>query len=175
MVELAQAHNPALVAETTALFDKFKELFRLYSQCHKIYDRNYVTDEEISELSMHYAFSIPYLRLLPIGDHIVDFMSYYRQHFPNATVLPKMHMLEEHVVPWLKKFHVGFGLLGEQGIESIHAHFNSLERTYKSIHEEVARLRNLMKEHLLHIAPENIAATPEVKRRKSKNSHPPED
>ena len=54
MVELAQAHNPALVAETTALFNKFKEMFRLYSQCHNIYDRNYVKDEEISE---HFAFS----------------------------------------------------------------------------------------------------------------------
>ncbi len=32
--------------------------------------------------------------------------------------------------------------------------------------EEVARLRQLMKEHLLHIAPENIAATPKIKRRK---------
>ncbi len=30
----------------------------------------------------------------------------------------------------------------------------------------MARLRQLMKEHLLHIAPENIAATPKIKRRK---------
>lgn len=79
---------------------------------------------------------------------------------------PKMHMFEEHVIPWLKKYGVGFGLLGEQGVESIHALFNSLGRTYKSIPEEVARLRQLMKEHLLHIAPENISAIPEIKRRK---------
>ena len=76
-----------------------------------------------------------------------------------------MHMLEEHVVPWLKKWHVGFGLLGEQGVESIHAHFNSLGRTFRSMPEEITRLRQLMREHLLHIAPENIAATPEVKKR----------
>lgn len=85
-------------------------------------------------------------------------------------MLPKMHMLEEHVVPWIKKWHVGFGLLGEQGIESIHAHFNSLGRTYRSIPEDVARLQHLMKEHLLHIAPQNIAATPEVKRRKKRRN-----
>ena len=64
------------------------------------------------------------------------------------------------MVPWLRKFHVGFGLLGEQGIESIHAHFNTLGRTYRSMPEEVARLRNLLREHLLHIAPENIVASP---------------
>ena len=92
-------------------------------------------------------------------------MSFYRQKFPHATVLPKMHMLEEHVVPWLRKWHVGFGLLGEQGIESVHAHFNNLGRTYRNIPEELARLRHLMKEHFLHIAPEHIAATPEIKRR----------
>lgn len=83
-----------------------------------------------------------------------------------------MHMLEVHVLPWLRKFHVGFGLLGEQGIESIHAHFNYLGRIYRNIPEEVARLKNLMTEHLLHIAPEHIAATPEIKRRRSKNSVP---
>lgn len=103
-----------------------------------------------------------------IDDHIKKFMSYYREEFPAASVLPKMHMLEEHVVPWLRKWRVGFGLLGEQGIESIHAHFNSLGRTYRSIPEGVSRLRQLMKEHLLHIAPENIAATPTIKRRKTR-------
>lgn len=95
-------------------------------------------------------------------------MKYYREKFPRATVLPKMHMLEEHVIPWLKRHHLGFGLLGEQGIESIHAHFNSLGHTYRSMPEEVARLRKLMNEHMLHIAPENVSATPEVKKRKKR-------
>lgn len=102
-------------------------------------------------------------------------MQFYREKFPNASVLPKMHMLEEHVIEWLQKWHVGFGLLGEQGIESVHAHFNSLNRTYRSMPEEVTRLRQLMKEHLLHIAPENIAATPETKKRKKRTPRTPED
>ena len=85
-------------------------------------------------------------------------------------------MLEEHVIPWLQKWDVGFGLLGEQGIESIHAHFNSLGRTFKSMPEEVARLRQLMKAHLLHIAPENIAATPDIQTRKKRRTQStPED
>lgn len=52
MVELAQTHCPHLLAETTTLFNKFKELFRLFSKCHSIYDSNYVTEEEIAELGM---------------------------------------------------------------------------------------------------------------------------
>ena len=78
-------------------------------------------------------------------------MAYYREQFPQATVTPKLHMLEEHVVPWLHKWHVGFGLMGEQGAESIHAYFNALSCTYKSMPEEVQKLRQVMVEHL-HIA-----------------------
>ena len=97
-------------------------------------------------------------------------MEYYCEKFPKASVLPKMHMLEEHVIPWLEKCRVGFGLLGEQGVESVHAHFNNLGRTFRSVREEMARLERLMREHLLHISPENVAATPETKKRKKKNS-----
>ena len=86
--------------------------------------------------------------------------------FMTASVLPKMHMLEEHVVPWLRMWHVGFGLMGEQGAESIHKYFNSLGRTYCGIPDPVKRLKYTMKEHLLHIAPANITAKPAIKRKK---------
>ena len=58
-----------------------------------------------------------------LESHITEFMSCYGKNFPEATVLPKMHMLEEHVIPWLREWHVGFGLMGEQGAESIHKFF----------------------------------------------------
>lgn len=96
-------------------------------------------------------------------------MEYYRSTFPAATVLPKMHILEEHVIPWLKEWHVGFGMMGEQGAESIHKYFNSLGTTYRGIPDPVKRLHHTMQEHLLHIAPVNIDAKPIIKRRKLKD------
>jgi len=36
-------------------------------------------------------------------------------------------MLEEHTVPFLQQWHIGFGFMGEQGAESIH---NSIEKYY---------------------------------------------
>ena len=93
-------------------------------------------------------------------------MEFYRTTFPTATVTPKLHMLEKHVVPWLKKWKVGFGLLGEQGAESIHAYFNSLGRTYAGIPDPLKKLKQMMVEHLLHIAPDNVTARPPVKKRK---------
>lgn len=94
-------------------------------------------------------------------------MTFYRENFPHATVLPKMHILEEHVVSWIRKWGVGFGLMGEQGAESIHTYFNMLNRTYKGIPDRVERLRHTMKEHLLHISPPNVSSRPAVKKRKT--------
>jgi len=58
-------------------------------------------------------------------------MVYYRSTFP---VLPKMHLLESHVVPWIRKWNLGFGTMGE----SVHASFNRIERSFASmIHNRV--------------------------------------
>ena len=51
-------------------------------------------------------------------------------------------------------------MMGEQGAESIHAYFNSLQRTYSTIPNAVERLEYIMKEHFLHVAPANVNARP---------------
>ena len=61
-----------------------------------------------------------------VEDSIGEFMAFYRKNFATHSVLPKMHFLEVHVVPYLKQWHMGFGFLGEQGVESIHHYFNDL-------------------------------------------------
>ncbi len=88
-----------------------------------------------------------------IQRYISSFMTFYREHFPHATVTPKMHMLE---VDWLDEWQVGIGLMGEQGAESIHAYFNNLKTTYRSIPNGVERLRCMMKKHFVHIAPSTV-------------------
>ena len=50
MVELAQSQCSSLVADTTALCNKFKKLFKLFAKCHEVYDQNYVTDNDINDL-----------------------------------------------------------------------------------------------------------------------------
>ena len=72
------------------------------------------------------------------------------------------------MVPFLRRWHLGFGFLGEQGIESIHPYFNTLARTYNSVRQPERKLFLMLKEQ--HIAPTNVAARPEVKhyRKKSK-------
>lgn len=59
------------------------------------------------------------------------------------------------------------GLLGgEQGAESIHASFNSIERSYAGIANKKDRLLRVVQEHYLRIDPDNVALAPPVKKRK---------
>ena len=101
---------------------------------------------------------------------IKSFMGYYRDTFPQATVTPKLHMLEDHVVPLLERWHGAFGLMGEQGAESIHAYFNSLNRQYQTTKDPVVKLNTMMREHLTHIVPENITARPPPAKRRQSNT-----
>ena len=78
-----------------------------------------------------------------------------------------MHMLEEHLVPFLTEWRgIGFGVMAEQGAESIHKEFNSLMHRYVNIPDRVERLRCVLREHHLRCCPVNRDAKPLPKRRK---------
>ena len=63
-----------------------------------------------------------------LEDAIHSFLCYYHQHFPSALITLKIHLMEDHMTPFLRRWvGVGFGLLGEQGAESIH-HLNRFSR-----------------------------------------------
>lgn len=57
----------------------------------------------------------------------------YQESFPHATITPKFHLLEDHVVSWMQKSHWAVGLHREQGAKYIHKIFSTLERTYSSM------------------------------------------
>ncbi len=67
--------------------------------------------------------------LTSVESDIDAFLLFYRSSFPHATITPKLHMVEDHIVDFIRRWRVGLGMLGEQGAESIHARFNQLERT----------------------------------------------
>jgi hypothetical protein len=77
-------------------------------------------------------------------------------------------MLEDHIVPFLQKWGVGLGFLGEHGAESIHARFNALRRSFIRFPDRTKKLYSMMKEHLLQVCPENVDKKPEMVPRKFK-------
>ena len=92
--------------------------------------------------------------------YIKEFMSFYRTHFPAATVTPKMHMLEEHTIPFLRRWHIGLGFMGEQGAESIHNSINQLEKHYTNMPNRVKRLEVIVCQHHLAVCPPLVVKKP---------------
>ena len=84
-------------------------------------------------------------------------MAHYRSSFPHATVLPKMHILKDHVIQWLRRWHVGAGVMGEQGAESLHAHPNKLEEDYILRHHEPPEPAGV---HIQNVQCRNCSPTP---------------
>ena len=76
-----------------------------------------------------------------------DLLFFFRQHWPDDTIPPKLHLLEDHTADFMERWSTGHGILGEQGAESIHKVFNILRRTYSSIQPASKRLQSMMNEH----------------------------
>ncbi|KAI8513920.1 hypothetical protein Bbelb_082440 [Branchiostoma belcheri] len=87
--------------------------------------------------------------------NITAFMDTYREE--SRTVSIKMHILEHHVVPCIRRWGFGLGLLAGQGIEKLHSHFNSLGRSTRSIPDPVARLKSTLNNHLLTVCPDHVS------------------
>eukprot|EP00731_Ephydatia_muelleri_P018439 Em0011g479a len=81
------------------------------------------------------------------GEAIQEFMAFFQDTFPTATVPIKMHLMEDHAVQWAAAYHVGYGLLGEQGAESIHAKFTRLSLAFVSIKDRVKQLQLTFAKH----------------------------
>lgn len=163
-----------------AVCDKFKKAFELFGACHRGYSGMVMDEEAINQLGTHIVsnYTLTYLlsQLLSFVDlDIKRFMSYYRtnfpkESFPNASVLPKMHLLEAHMVDWLRRYHLGTGFMGEQGAESIHAHLNRLESTYGSMRNRLDRLKQIFTMYTVEVDPSLQTLKPEVMTRKRKRA-----
>ena len=89
------------------------------------------------------------LFFFPPDEHIRQLVVLYRILSPLQPVFPKLHYLEDHVVPFIRKWRAGPGLLGEHGGESVHGQFNNLSRRYAAIPDAVPGLEQMLKLHWL--------------------------
>ena len=167
MIQVAHEKCPTLVETVSATAEKFTTVFSLLGRCHSIYDQLFIDELKVTELGkMHLPSTRTIIISISPTEHAIsEFMESFRASFPSSSISLKMHLLEDHTVPWAKRTGTGFGLLGEQGAESIHSRFNTLQRTCQCIHNKVDRLLSFVKEHSLSISPRIVA--PPNKRAKS--------
>nr|XP_047127857.1 uncharacterized protein LOC124808704 [Hydra vulgaris] len=107
-------------------------------------------------------------KLTLLKKNIEDLMQYFRATFPKASVTPKLHMLENHAVSFLKKCGAGFGSYGEKGGESVHMEFNKLKTIYQSIPSPTMQLKSILKCHHQKTNPKNMLLKPCINKRKRK-------
>ena len=73
-----------------------------------------------------------------------------RENFPGIEITPKLHMLEDHVCPFLRQWHMGLGFYSEQGLEGIHSEFNKQSQHFDHVKKQDVRLPQILVNH--HIA-----------------------
>ena len=84
-------------------------------------------------------------------------MEYYRTEWPNGSIPPKLHMLEDHATDFVERWKTGFGTYGEQGGASIHNEFNHLKLTYCRMQPASRLLESMLQEHYRRVHPESKA------------------
>ena len=158
--QLAYAHVPTissrcpgLLPEALVVAERYDKLMTFYADCHQIFSSSgAVNAETLFELEAKIKF----------------FMSTARSEIVQRSrghITPKLHLLECHVVPSMRRFGVGLGLLGEQGGESIHAEFNLLQTTFRSVVRELDRLKMVVQQHCLTTLPQELAKVPSSRRK----------
>ena len=84
-------------------------------------------------------------------------------------------MLEEHIVPFLRRWHFPLGFLGEQGGESTHKDFVQLASTFSHVKLSTKRLKKMLEEHHLVVHPKNRDLIPEKKEAHLKRNKQPQE
>ncbi|XP_065667077.1 uncharacterized protein LOC136087630 isoform X2 [Hydra vulgaris] len=139
--------------KSVEISSKYKQLFNKLSNCYSIFSsKGTMTIIELTQLETY----------------VDDLMQFYHAKWPQGSVPPKLHMMEDHAIPFLQKWGAGFGFYGEQGGESIHHELNKLKIIYQSIPSPTMRLKSILKSHHLKTNPKNRALRPKIKKRKRK-------
>ncbi|XP_071943891.1 uncharacterized protein [Antedon mediterranea] len=131
-------HTTILATKLSKIRQSFTPPFKLFSQVHAcINHTRFIDDPEIDAYEHAIkSFSVEYRKIAP------------------GVVQPKLHMLEHHSVPFMRRWKVGIGLLAEQGGELIHSEFNRRKRAVHGIRNNLDQLMSIMKSHLTFTSPE---------------------
>ena len=101
-------------------------------------------------------------------EDITNLLRFLREKFPDMTITPKLHMLKEHVCPFLRRWHMGLGFYGEQGIEGIHSEFNTQSQHFDHVKKKDTRLRQILVNHHIATSPELAGKAPKPRERNLK-------
>ena len=56
-------------------------------------------------------------------------MCFFRKNWPHVKIIPKLHIVEKHIVDFIAKWSNSVWLLWGKGAESLYNEFNKLNQT----------------------------------------------
>ena len=126
----------------------------------------------MSRVFEYCSHSLDYVFVFTLSpeQEIDEFVSFFRATFPEATFPPKTHILEEHVIPFMRKWHFPLSFFGKQGGESIHREFVQLASTFSHVKSATSRLKKMLDMHYLAVHPKKRERIPEKKKRHIKRN-----
>ena len=92
-------------------------------------------------------------------------MGLLRNAFPEMSITPKLHFLEKHVCQFLRKWHMGLGFYGEQGIEGLHKEINIRSAAFSQVLNPLQNLKQLVTSHHIATSPSLAHKAPQPKSR----------
>ena len=159
-INVVDQRCPELSDEAATTARRYKQLLTCYAECRSVFSRCTAVDEnEVEQLQ----------------NAITNFMANCRVEIVErglGHITPKLHLLEEHTAPMIKKLGVGLGLLAEQGAESLHSSMNTLDSLFKNIPGDLARLKTVAEQHLPTTTKEASELRPRPRKRKSEEQRP---
>ncbi len=97
-MDTAEGISVTLVDAAEKVSRKFTKVFSSFAQCHNGYNSSHrFSDSQIDTLGRLHLNLLTYLttRMFSTDKDIKSFMANYREVFPAASVLPKMHNVRE--------------------------------------------------------------------------------
>ncbi len=144
--------DPEIINRAQVIAQKYKEEKRLYSIIHRL---------------IAHSKHVPSSNLPVIQEAIDSYLEYYRREFPNSSIPVKYHILEDHIVDWLRRYPFGFGLLGEQGAESVHAFVNRITPNYHAVRSSEKQQQLIVEDQHLKCSPHLVGLVPEPNQQKN--------
>ena len=88
-----------------------------------------------------------------IQNQINTYMTLFRQLFPGRTI-HKQHILETHIISFIKTTLFGLGPLNEQGTEMCHQTIKILEKRAVGIKNKLKKMKFIMNSQPLQVNPD---------------------
>ena len=147
---LTTAQDTTAMADAQELYIKFVSILLQFSKCHSLNDCTTITPDMIKCLGKCLIYQLCNAQGVSFFKNTYGHQNVVcnsGQHIWGHEESCKMHLLKDHMVDWLSTHQVGCGVMGEQGVKSIHAKFNSLAQTYSGTRDPKLMLKSIMKEH----------------------------